>query len=70
MSDDVSSALWSLMQTRILGAFLQTVRGWALGLGVATVLAVPIGILLGSSEFAPSAFRVPIEFLGRSRRRR
>jgi len=57
-------ALWSLVQT---GAFwhalLQTVRGWALGLGVATVLAVPLGIALGRSEFAASAFRVPIEFL-------
>jgi ABC-type nitrate/sulfonate/bicarbonate transport system permease component len=56
--------LWSLMQTGAFwAAFGETVRGWALGLGVATVLAVPIGILLGSSEFAASAFRVPIEFL-------
>ena len=38
-------------------------RGWALGLAIATVLAVPIGIVLGSSDFAASAFRVPIEFL-------
>ena len=30
---------------------------------VATVLAVPLGIALGSSEFAARAFRVPIEFL-------
>jgi len=56
--------LWSLMQTGAFwSAFGETVRGWALGLGVATVLAVPIGILLGSSDFAASAFRVPIEFL-------
>jgi ABC-type nitrate/sulfonate/bicarbonate transport system permease component len=56
--------LWSLVQTgSFWTAFLQTVRGWALGLGVATALAVPIGILLGSSDFAASAFRVPIEFL-------
>jgi ABC-type nitrate/sulfonate/bicarbonate transport system permease component len=56
--------LWSLMQTGdFWKAFGQTVRGWALGLGVATLLAVPIGILLGSSDFAASAFRVPIEFL-------
>ena len=40
-------------------AFGQTVRGWALGLAIATVLAVPIGILLGSSEFAGRAFRIP-----------
>lgn len=57
-------ALWTLAQT---GAFwhqvLLTVRGWALGLGIASVLAVPIGIALGSSSFAASAFRVPIEFL-------
>lgn len=44
-------------------AFFQTVRGWAIGLGLATVLAVPLGIALGSSELAARAFRVPIEFL-------
>jgi ABC-type nitrate/sulfonate/bicarbonate transport system permease component len=56
--------LWSMMQTEDFWvAFGQTVRGWALGLGIATALAVPIGILLGSSEFAGRAFRVPIEFL-------
>src|SRR5919201_3201435 len=56
--------LWSLVQTGdFWAAFGETVRGWALGLGVATALAVPIGIVLGSSEFAASAFRVPIEFL-------
>jgi ABC-type nitrate/sulfonate/bicarbonate transport system permease component len=59
-----AGALWDLLET---GAFwhqlLLTVRGWALGLAVATVLAVPIGIVLGSSDFAGRAFRVPIEFL-------
>jgi ABC-type nitrate/sulfonate/bicarbonate transport system permease component len=56
--------LWSLMQTGAFWvAFGQTARGWALGLAIATVLAVPIGILLGSSELAARAFRVPIEFL-------
>jgi ABC-type nitrate/sulfonate/bicarbonate transport system permease component len=58
------SELWDLMQT---GAFwhalLQTARGWALGLGVAAFLAIPIGIFLGSSDLAARAFRVPIEFL-------
>ncbi len=56
--------LWSLVQTGgFWTAFVETVRGWALGLGIATALAVPIGVLLGSSELAASAFRVPIEFL-------
>src|SRR5919201_1369970 len=56
--------LWSLVHGGDFWiAFGQTVRGWALGLAVASALAVPIGILLGSSDFAASAFRVPIEFL-------
>src|ERR687896_1494170 len=56
--------LRSMVETRDFWvAFGETVRGWALGLGIATALAVPIGMLLGSSSFAASAFRVPIEFL-------
>jgi ABC-type nitrate/sulfonate/bicarbonate transport system permease component len=56
--------LWSLMHTHAFwSAFAHTVRGWGLGLLIATVLAVPIGILLGTSDFAARAFRVPIEFL-------
>jgi ABC-type nitrate/sulfonate/bicarbonate transport system permease component len=63
MSTTVSE-LWSLVQTGAFwGALARTVRGWALGLGIAAGLAIPIGILLGSSDFAASAFRVPIEFL-------
>jgi ABC-type nitrate/sulfonate/bicarbonate transport system permease component len=58
------AALWDMVQTGAFwSAFIHTVRGWALGLGVAIVLGVPIGIALGSSDFAASAFRVPIEFL-------
>jgi ABC-type nitrate/sulfonate/bicarbonate transport system permease component len=56
--------LWALMQTGAFwSAFLHTARGWALGLGLATLLAVPLGIALGLSDFAWRAFRVPIEFL-------
>ena len=63
MSTTVSE-LWSLMQTGdFWSAFVHTVRGWAVGLGLATVLAVPLGIVLGLSDFAAHAFRVPIEFL-------
>lgn len=56
--------LWSLMTTQGFWAdYLETVRGWVLGIAIATALAVPIGIVLGSSDFLGSAFRVPIEFL-------
>jgi ABC-type nitrate/sulfonate/bicarbonate transport system permease component len=56
--------LWSLMGSGAFWAdYLGTIRGWAIGLGIATALAVPIGIVLGSSDLLGSAFRVPIEFL-------
>src|SRR4051794_9501213 len=49
---DAFRELWSMIKT---GEFWHqlgdTVRGWALGLGIATALAVPLGILLGSSDF-------------------
>jgi ABC-type nitrate/sulfonate/bicarbonate transport system permease component len=44
-------------------AFAQTVRGWAIGLGLAALLAIPLGIVLGSSDFLARALRVPVEFL-------
>jgi len=57
-------ALWEMVQTGTFWKALgETVRGWAIGLGLAAALAVPIGVALGSSDFAASAFRVPIEFL-------
>ena len=40
-----------------------TLAGWALGLGIAAVLAIPLGILIGSSATAYRALRFPIEFL-------
>jgi len=56
--------LWSMLQTSHFWWSLgDTVRGWALGLFFATAVAVPLGIALGSSDFAASAFRIPIEFM-------
>ena len=40
-----------------------TLQGWALGLGIAILLAVPAGMLVGSSRLLYRALRVPIEFL-------
>jgi len=58
------TALWHQMITgSFWHALLLTIRGWALGLGIAAFLAIPLGIALGSSDFFSHAFRVPIEFL-------
>lgn len=40
-----------------------TMRGWAYGLGIATALAVPLGILIGASPLAYRAVRLIVEFL-------
>lgn len=44
-------------------ALLQTVRGWALGLGIATVAGVSLGVLIGSVEFLRKATASTVEFL-------
>ena len=41
----------------------RTMRGWAVGLGLAALLAVPAGILLGGSRTAFTMSRLVIEFL-------
>jgi ABC-type nitrate/sulfonate/bicarbonate transport system permease component len=40
-----------------------TLKGWALGLGIATAVAVPAGILIGSLPLLYRSTRVVIEFL-------
>jgi ABC-type nitrate/sulfonate/bicarbonate transport system permease component len=40
-----------------------TMEGWALGLGIATAIAVPIGIVVGSTPLLYRALRGVIEFL-------
>ena len=56
--------LSSMAQTsHFWSAFGYTARGWAVGLALASVLAIPLGVVLGLSALGASAFRVPIEFL-------
>jgi ABC-type nitrate/sulfonate/bicarbonate transport system permease component len=40
-----------------------TLLGWALGLGIAIIIAVPLGMLLGTSELAYRATRAIVEFM-------
>jgi ABC-type nitrate/sulfonate/bicarbonate transport system permease component len=61
---EMFSALWDELGTASLWkAVGQTLQGWALGLGIAAVLAVPIGIVIGSSRLFYRSTRAIIEFL-------
>jgi ABC-type nitrate/sulfonate/bicarbonate transport system permease component len=44
-------------------ATLNTLKGWAFGLGLAAAAAIPLGILIGSVRLLYRAARIPIEFL-------
>ena len=40
-----------------------TLQGWALGLGIAALIAIPLGIVIGSSRLVYRSLRAVIEFL-------
>jgi ABC-type nitrate/sulfonate/bicarbonate transport system permease component len=63
MSATVGQLFSELGESSFWSAVWHTVEGWALGLGIAMVLGIPIGVLVGSSRWVFRAFRVPIEFL-------
>jgi ABC-type nitrate/sulfonate/bicarbonate transport system permease component len=58
------SALWDqLGEGSFWTAVGNTMEGWALGLGIAAAMAVPLGILIGSSRLSYRSLRGVIEFL-------
>jgi ABC-type nitrate/sulfonate/bicarbonate transport system permease component len=63
----ISETLATLVEQLGEGSFWEavynTLQGWALGLGIAAALAIPIGIVIGSSGLLYRATRVVIEFL-------
>jgi ABC-type nitrate/sulfonate/bicarbonate transport system permease component len=61
---EILSELWlKFGQWTYWLAILQTLQGWAIGLGVTILLAIPAGIAVGSSEVLFRATRVIVEFL-------
>src|SRR5437870_13075435 len=62
-----SSVLVTLAQQVVTASFwaavAQTLEGWAVGLVLATLVAVPLGLVIGSVPLLYHALRVPIEFL-------
>jgi ABC-type nitrate/sulfonate/bicarbonate transport system permease component len=62
-----SSVVPRLVELLGQGAFWQdvgsTLAGWAVGLGIATIAAVPLGLLIGNNAYLHRATRATIEFL-------
>ena len=63
MTDTVTELFQLLGEGSFWSAVGSTLEGWALGLGIAAALAVPLGILIGSSATAYRSLRFVIEFL-------
>jgi ABC-type nitrate/sulfonate/bicarbonate transport system permease component len=61
---DTLSTLWGELGTADLWeAIGETLQGWALGLAIAAGLAIPLGIVIGSSRLLYRSLRAIIEFL-------
>jgi ABC-type nitrate/sulfonate/bicarbonate transport system permease component len=63
ISETLSTLFDQLGESRFWEAVGNTLEGWALGLGIAAGLAIPIGIVIGSSRLLYRATRGVIEFL-------
>src|SRR4051794_6990835 len=63
VTDMASALVDQLGQSAYWTAIAHTLEGWAIGLAIAIVIAVPVGLLLGFSEVLYHAFRPAIEFL-------
>ena len=61
---EIARALFFEVQTPVYWqAVLDTLKGWALGLGLAVLLAVPIGIIVGLNGWLQRASRFVVDFI-------
>jgi ABC-type nitrate/sulfonate/bicarbonate transport system permease component len=63
ISETLGTLFEQLQEASFWEAVGSTLQGWALGLGIAAVLAIPLGIVIGSSRLLYRAARGVIEFL-------
>jgi ABC-type nitrate/sulfonate/bicarbonate transport system permease component len=63
MTETFSTLFGQLGEGSFWTAVLDTLQGWALGLGIATLIAVPLGMLIGFNEYVYRGLRPIIEFL-------
>jgi ABC-type nitrate/sulfonate/bicarbonate transport system permease component len=61
---EIATALYHQFQSQLYWAAVwDTLEGWALGLGLAIVFAVPFGILIGTTSWAYHSTRLVVDFL-------
>jgi ABC-type nitrate/sulfonate/bicarbonate transport system permease component len=63
VSDDLRAFARLLGETRFWSAAGNTLEGWGIGLGIAVVIAIPLGVLIGAMPLFYRATRVIVEFL-------
>jgi ABC-type nitrate/sulfonate/bicarbonate transport system permease component len=63
VSETLATLGEQLAEASFWEAIGNTLQGWALGLGIAAALAIPIGIVIGSSALLYRASRGVVEFL-------
>ena len=63
ISETLATLAEQLVTADFWEAVLNTLQGWALGLGIAAVLAIPLGVVIGSNRLLYRASRGLIEFL-------
>jgi ABC-type nitrate/sulfonate/bicarbonate transport system permease component len=63
VTDMVSALVTQLGEGSFWRAVGDTLEGWAIGLGIAIAVAVPLGIVIGSARLLYRALRAVIEFL-------
>ena len=63
ITDDLGQLGSLLAEGSFWEAVGRTLQGWALGLGLATVVALPLGLLIGMNQWFRSATNATIEFL-------
>ena len=63
ISQSISELGSQLTESAFWTAVGNTLQGWALGLGIAAALGIPLGLIIGSSRLLYRAMRGLIEFL-------
>jgi ABC-type nitrate/sulfonate/bicarbonate transport system permease component len=61
--DDVQDAVRPARAEQLLGRHVRTLQGWAIGLAIATALAIPLGLLIGFNPLLYHSVRPIVEFL-------